>query len=75
MTAFLDRCLGHGIAVLIGDVGRAWLPHSRLDLIAHYPVADVGDGPGTPPRLAGVYRFTPAPAETSHAGSDAISRR
>ena len=43
VTAFLDRCLAAGIDVLIGDPGRAWLPRTRLRLVAEYPVQDVGE--------------------------------
>jgi predicted nicotinamide N-methyase len=42
VTAFLDRCLGAGISVFIGDPWRAWLPRSRLRLIAEYEVAETG---------------------------------
>jgi predicted nicotinamide N-methyase len=41
-TAFLDRCLAAGIAVLVGDPGRADLPRERLVLIAEYDVPDMG---------------------------------
>jgi predicted nicotinamide N-methyase len=43
VTAFLERCLAAGIDVLIGDPGRAYLPRSRLRLLAEYPVPDVGE--------------------------------
>src|SRR5262249_10318086 len=43
VTAFLDRCTGAGIDVLIGDPGRAFLPRSRLRLLAEYPVSDLGE--------------------------------
>jgi predicted nicotinamide N-methyase len=44
VTAFLDRCLAAGIDVLVGDPGRAYLPRSRLAVIAEYRVADFGQG-------------------------------
>ena len=44
VTAFLDRCLAAGIDVLIGDPGRAYLPRSRLAVIAEYRVPDFGQG-------------------------------
>lgn len=50
-TAFLGTCLNAGVEILIGDIGRAFLPLSRLTPIAEYPVADFGDAgticPGT----------------------------
>jgi predicted nicotinamide N-methyase len=42
VTAFLDRCLAARIGVLIGDPGRAYLPRSRLRLVAEYAVPDIG---------------------------------
>jgi predicted nicotinamide N-methyase len=42
VTAFLDRCVGAGLAAVVGDPGRAHLPRQRLSLIAEYGVADVG---------------------------------
>jgi predicted nicotinamide N-methyase len=50
-TAFLDTCRDAGAEILIGDIGRAFLPMSQLTPIAEYPVADFGDAgtmrPGT----------------------------
>jgi predicted nicotinamide N-methyase len=43
VLAFADRCLSANIAVLVGDPGRAFLPRSRLDLLAEYPGPDFGD--------------------------------
>jgi predicted nicotinamide N-methyase len=43
VIAFLDRCLNSGANVLIGDPGRAFLPRSRLRLLAEYPLSDVGE--------------------------------
>lgn len=40
---FLDRCLDNGIAVLVGDVGRAHLPTQRLRPLASYAVPDFGE--------------------------------
>ncbi|RWI29261.1 MULTISPECIES: methyltransferase [unclassified Mesorhizobium] len=54
---FLDRCLAAGINVLIGDPGRAYLPRSRLCLLAEYQVPDVGQGAATKP--SGVFSFEP----------------
>ena len=56
VTDFLDRCLASGIEILVGDPGRAFLPRSRLQLIAEYPVADFADTGATKP--AGVFSFT-----------------
>ena len=43
VTAFLDRCLGAGLEVLIGDPGRAFLPEERLVVLAEYPTPDFGE--------------------------------
>ncbi|MFA7415350.1 MAG: 50S ribosomal protein L11 methyltransferase [Rhizobium sp.] len=57
VTGFLDRCLAAGITVLVGDPGRAYLPHGRLRLLAEYPVPDFAD-PGNATRKPGlVYSF------------------
>ena len=55
VTAFLDRCVAAGIDILVGDPGRAFLPHQRLHRIAEYPVADFGETGATKP--AGVFSF------------------
>jgi predicted nicotinamide N-methyase len=54
---FLDRCLAAGIEVLVGDPGRAYLPRSRLRLLAEYTVPDFGDAKDAAPRPSGVFRF------------------
>jgi len=56
VTAFLDRCLLRGIAVLIGDPWRAHLPTSRLRLLAEYAVPDFGEGTASS-RPSGVFAF------------------
>jgi predicted nicotinamide N-methyase len=43
VLSFIDRCLRADIAVLIGDPKRAFLPRSRLELLAEYPGPDFGD--------------------------------
>jgi predicted nicotinamide N-methyase len=62
VTSFLDACLGAGVAVLIGDPGRAHLPRQRLRLLAEYPVLDFADGASSAMKLSGVYRFERSPA-------------
>jgi predicted nicotinamide N-methyase len=42
MGAFLGRCQGAGLEVLIGDPGRAFLPE-RLVVMAEYPTPDFGE--------------------------------
>jgi predicted nicotinamide N-methyase len=59
VTAFLDRCLAAGIAVLIGDPRRAYLPYARLRLIAEYPVPDVGQVEGAAANLGAVFALEP----------------
>lgn len=43
VTAYLDRCVGAGRTVYVGDIGRAHLPHNRLTSLARYPLADFGE--------------------------------
>lgn len=57
VTALLDRCLGCGMVVLVGDPGRAHLPSWRLRPLAEYAVADFGEGPDAPRRPSTVFRF------------------
>lgn len=52
---FLQRCADAGIAVLVGDPGRAFLPAGRLTAIAEDTVSDFGEGPV--PTRAIVYRM------------------
>ncbi len=59
-TRFLDTCLAAGAEALIGDLGRADLPFSRLKGLAEYPVADIGDGGLATPRRGGVFAFARA---------------
>jgi predicted nicotinamide N-methyase len=59
VTAFLDRCLAAGIAVLVGDPGRAFLPRPRLRLVAEYPVSDFGELEGAAARQSAVFSFEP----------------
>ncbi|WP_446720391.1 class I SAM-dependent methyltransferase [Mesorhizobium sp. 113-1-2] len=58
---FFDRCLATGIEVLVGDPGRAYLPRSRLRLLAEYQVPDFGDAKDAAPRPSGVFRFEAEP--------------
>jgi predicted nicotinamide N-methyase len=60
VTPFLDRCLAAGIAVLIGDPRRAYLPYARLRLIAEYPVPDVGDVESVAINPSAVFEFLAA---------------
>jgi predicted nicotinamide N-methyase len=57
VNAFLDRCLAAGIDVLIGDPGRAYLPRSRLRLLAEYPVPDVGEVEDAAVKPSAVFRL------------------
>lgn len=60
VTAFLDRCLDAGIAVLIGDPGRAHLPRARLRIVAEYAVPDFGDAKGAALKPSAVFALIPA---------------
>ncbi|WP_269930606.1 class I SAM-dependent methyltransferase [Aminobacter sp. HY435] len=57
VTAFLDRCVAAGVEVLVGDPGRAHLPHARLQLVAEYAVADVGTGHAATTKPSAVFSF------------------
>lgn len=57
MVDFFDRCLMENVEILVGDLGRAWLPRDRLRLLAEYPVGDVGDSRATSMHMGGVYAF------------------
>ena len=59
VTAFLDRCLAVGIDVLIGDPGRAYLPHYRLRLLAEYRVPDVGEVEDAAVKPSAAFRLEP----------------
>ncbi|MEX0954194.1 MAG: 50S ribosomal protein L11 methyltransferase [Rhizobiaceae bacterium] len=63
MTAFFDRCLDAGIAVLIGDPRRAYLPGEGLQLLAEYEVPDFGTTRTAPPGYGCVYARNPPPRE------------
>lgn len=54
VTAFLDRCLAQGIEIFIGDPWRAYLPTSRLRLLAEYSMVDFGEDAKSP-RPSGVF--------------------
>jgi len=60
VTPFLDRCLGAGIEVLVGDPGRAYLPRSRLHLLAEYKVPDFGQAKDSALTPSGVFRLKDA---------------
>ncbi|MRX33022.1 methyltransferase [Aminobacter sp. MDW-2] len=57
VTAFLDRCVDAGIEALVGDPGRAHLPHARLRLVAEHAVADVGTGQAATTKPSAVFSF------------------
>lgn len=57
VTVFLDRCIKRGIDVLVGDPGRAYLPRTRLRLLAEHAVVDFGEA--TAARKSGVFAFEP----------------
>ena len=59
VLAFLDGCLAAGMTALIGDPGRAYLPRSRLRLLAEYAVPDFGDVKGAAMSVGGVYVLEP----------------
>jgi predicted nicotinamide N-methyase len=42
VTEFLGRCRDRGAGVLVGDLGRRYLPYSRLSALASYDVPGLG---------------------------------
>jgi predicted nicotinamide N-methyase len=48
---FLGAARAAGAEVLIGDPGRPYLPHDRLEEASVHEVADTEDAPGRPPRV------------------------
>jgi predicted nicotinamide N-methyase len=42
---FLDRARARGLEVYIGDPGRPYLPHDRLEAVAGYEIPET-EGPG-----------------------------
>lgn len=62
VTAYLHRCHACGIAALIGDPGRAFLPRSHLRFLAEYPVVEVGGAANAVPKPSSVFCFEPAEA-------------
>lgn len=59
MSAVLDYAAARGVTVLVGDIGRRFLPRDRLEPLASYPVRDVGDPPSAPLREGRVFRWIP----------------
>lgn len=55
-TRALDA-VAAGAEVLVGDIGRPFLPLDRLEPLAAYPVRDLGDPPAAPPREGRVFRW------------------
>jgi len=57
---FLQRCADAGLAVLIGDPGRAFLPSTGLAIVAKDEVGDFAGGSATMPAF--VYQMEPTTA-------------
>lgn len=64
VAAALDLRSTWGATVLVGDIGRRWLPRARLEALASYPVRDVGDGPTVAMREGWVFRWKRPRSET-----------
>ncbi len=58
VTAFLSFCLAAGQEVLVGDPGRAFLPHDRLTRLADLATPDFGTGKDGGVGRGTVFRFT-----------------
>jgi predicted nicotinamide N-methyase len=59
VTAFLDRCLGSNIEVLIGNPRRTFLPRTRLELLAEYTGTDFGSSERGEPKQNAVLSLRP----------------
>jgi predicted nicotinamide N-methyase len=63
-TAALDAAgaaLGRDAVILVGDIGRRFLPRERLEPLASYPVRDLGDPPSAPLHDGWVFRWKRLP--------------
>ncbi|TCR91635.1 putative nicotinamide N-methyase [Rhizobium sp. BK376] len=60
VTAFLRQCLAARIQILVGDPGRAFLPHAHLLPVAEYPVSDFGEGDAIERKPSVVFSFIEA---------------
>jgi len=59
VLSFLERLLGAGIDVLVGDPGRSYLPQDRLTELAAYSVPVVGALEDNEIKRTKVYRLKP----------------
>lgn len=57
VVPFLSRCREAGIAVLIGDPGRGFLPLARLRRIADHGIPKVDEDEDSPTMPSGVFAF------------------
>jgi predicted nicotinamide N-methyase len=57
VSIYLGKCADRGIKIIVGDPGREFLPRSRLQLLAEYPVPDFGGGQADAAEMSAVYRF------------------
>jgi predicted nicotinamide N-methyase len=57
VLVFLRAATDAGVEVMIGDIGREFLPREALMPIGTYPVQEFGDGPNAPERPARVFRL------------------
>jgi predicted nicotinamide N-methyase len=57
VTVFLDRCVASGIAVLVGDPCRAFLPLERIERLAEYPGGDFASSDRGDPTQNAVFAF------------------
>jgi predicted nicotinamide N-methyase len=60
MTSFLDRVVRRSATVLVGDLGRAYLPRERLSSIATYDVPVAADLEDRTTKRTTVWRFASA---------------
>lgn len=58
---FLDRCSACGIAVVVGDCGRTYLPRDRLEPVASYDVPGVRAVEGTDVKRTTIWALAASP--------------
>lgn len=65
VTAFLDRCLLAKARVLVGDPWRAFLPRSRMRLLAEYPGPDFSRLARREQPMNAVFSFEPSQPDSA----------
>lgn len=75
VTTFLDQCLGSNVKVLIGDPWRAFLPRTRLQLLAEYPGPDFSEITRPGQQKNAVFSFEPSRKRRRQSGRNPLWMR